>query len=178
MLSVCSGDGRDLVGVLTNRPDSDRVSAVLVELHPVLAQQARDAAIGAGLTQIEVRTADASNPDAYDGAAPADLVLLVGILGNIADADVWRLIDFVPRLCSPGATLIWSRGRHFTRELPGVTIGDLNDKVRARFAEGGFTETAYDTHDTSGFPALGVVQYEGSGTNDPPEPGPLFTFLR
>lgn len=178
VLSVCSGDGRDLLGVLAKRPDADRVSAVLIELHPVLAQQARDAAIDAGLSQIEVRTADASNPDAYDGAAPADLVLLVGILGNIADIDVWRLIDFAPRLCTPGATLIWSRGRHFTRELPGVTLGDLNDEVRARFAEACFTEIAYQTHDTSGLPALGVVLYEGSGTNEPLESGRLFTFLR
>ena len=178
VLSVCSGDGRDLLGTLANRSDADRVSAVLMELHPVLAQQARDAATGAGLTQIEVRTVDASTSDAYQGAAPADVVLLVGILGNIADTDVWRLIDFAPRLCSPGATLLWSRGRHFTRELPGVTLGDLNHEVRARFAEAGFTETAYETHDTSGLPALGVVRYDGPGTIEPLEPSPLFTFLR
>ena len=95
--------------------------------------QARDAVDAAGLGQVEVRTVDAGDPAAYEGAAPADVVLLVGIFGNVADADVWRLVEFAPRLCSPGATLIWSRGRHFTRDLPGVTRGDLNDAVRARF---------------------------------------------
>ena len=178
VLSVCSGDGRDVLGVLANRNDADRVSAVLMELHPGLAQQARDAATAAGLSQVEVRTVDAGSSDAYEGAAPADVVLLVGIFGNIADTDVWRLIDFAPRLCSPRATLIWSRGRHFTRDLPGVTSGDLNDEVQARFAEAGFTDIAYETHATSGLPALGVVRYEGPHVDRPLESSPLFTFLR
>lgn len=178
VLSVCSGDGRDLLGVLADRHDADRVFAVLMELHPGLAQQARDRAAAAGLSQVEVRTVDASTTDAYERAAPADVVLLVGIFGNVADTDVWRLIDFAPRLCRPGATLIWSRGRHFTRDLAGVTLGDLNDEVRARFAKAGFTETDYETHDTSGLPALGVARYEGVCADRPLESSPLFTFLR
>lgn len=180
VLSVCSGDGRDLLGVLASGDGADRVSAVLMELHPGLAQRARDAAEAAGLGQVEVRTVDAGDPAAYEGAAPADVVLLVGIFGNVADADVWRLVEFAPRLCSPGATLIWSRGRHFTRDLPGVTRGDLNDAVRARFAGAGagFAETDYETHEGRGLPALGVVRYEGRRAGGPSEPGPLFTFLR
>ena len=142
LLSVCSGDGRDLLGVLAERGDAYRVSAVLMELHPDLAQQARDAAAATGLAQVEVRTVDASDAEAYRDAAPADLVLLVGIFGNIADIDVWRLIEFAPQLCRPGATLVWSRGRKFTRVLPGVTAGDINDEVRAKFAAAGFAETA------------------------------------
>jgi hypothetical protein len=149
-----------------------------MELHPKLAQQARDDAAAAGLTQVEVLTVDASTTDAYQGAAPADVVLLVGIFGNVADDDVWRLIDFAPRLCRPGATLIWSRGRRFTRDLPGVTPGDLNDKVRARFADSGFVEASYETHDSSGLPALGVVRDKGSPVELPLEAAPLFTFLR
>lgn len=178
VLSVCSGDGRDLLGVLAKRNDGDRVSAVLMELHPELAQQARDDAAAVGLTRVRVHTVDASTTDAYRGAAPADVVLLVGIFGNVADDDVWRLIDFAPRLCRPGATLIWSRGRRFTRDLPGVTLGDLNDKVRTRFADSGFAEASYETHDGSGLPALGVVRYEESPVELPLKAAPLFTFLR
>jgi SAM-dependent methyltransferase len=177
-LSVCSGDGRDLLGVLAQRSDAERVSAVLMELHPGLAQQARDAVRAAGLNRVEVRTVDASTTDAYDGAAPADVVLLVGIFGNVADDDVWRLIDFAPRLCRPGATLIWSRGRHFTRDLPGVTPGDLNDEVRAKFVSAGFTEARYETHNSGSLPAIGVVRYEGPPAELPLESRPLFTFLR
>ena len=32
VLSICAGDGRDLLGVLASRPDATRVSATLVEL--------------------------------------------------------------------------------------------------------------------------------------------------
>lgn len=178
VLSVCAGDGRDLLGVLAERGDAYRVSAVLMELQPDLAQQARDAAAAAGLLQVEVRTVDAGNAEAYRGAAPADLVLLVGIFGNIADIDVWRLIGFAPQLCRPGATLIWSRGRKFTRDLPGVTAGDLNDEVRAKFAAAGFSEAAYEPHDSTSLPALGVVRYDGPPAELEPDQPPLFTFLR
>lgn len=178
VLSVCSGDGRDLLGVLAGRPDAGRVSAVLMELHPGLAQQARDAAATAGLARVEVRTVDASDAAGYVGAVPADVVLLVGIFGNVADDDVWRLIDLAPQLCRAGATLIWSRGRRFRRDLPGVTAGDLNDEVRARFAEAGFTEMSYETHDSDGLPALGVVRYDGPPVELRSEQAPLFTFLR
>ena len=177
VLSVCAGDGRDVLGVLAERGEADRVSVVLMELHPDLAQQARDAAAAAGMAQVEVRTVDASNAEAYRGAAPADLVLLVGIFGNIADIDVWRIIEFAPQLCRPGATLIWSRGRKFTRVLPGVTAGDINDEVRAKFAAAGFSETAYEPHNSTSLPALGVVRYDGPPVEFRPDQPPLFALL-
>jgi hypothetical protein len=178
ILSVCSGDGRDVLGVLADREDAERVSAVLLELQPELAQQARDAAAAAGLRQVEVRTLDASRVDAYRDAAPADLVLMVGIFGNITDADISRLIAFAPQLCHPSAALVWSRGRKFNRELPGVTSGDLNDEVRSQLQAAGFSEVAYETHESGGWPALGVVRYMGPRVELRPDQPPLFTFLR
>ena len=169
ILSACAGDGRDVIGVLRERSDADRVSAVLVELHPGLAERARETAAAAGLTGFEVRTADAGRSDAYAGAVPASIVLLVGIFGNITDEDLWRLLAFAPQLCAPGATLLWSRS---------TDGSDRNDEVRARLADAGFTELDYatsggDDDDT----ALGVVRYDG-----PPvawRPGqPLFSFVR
>jgi hypothetical protein len=178
VLGLCSGDGRDLLGVLAERDDAARVTAVLLELHAGLAQQARDAAAAAGLHGVEVRTVDASTVEAYHDAAPADLVLMVGIFGNVADEDVWRLVAFAPALCRPGATLLWSRGRRFSRELPGVTAGDLNAEVRARFAAAGFDEVAYETHDDGGLPALGVARYDGPPVGLRLDQPALFTFLR
>ena len=164
--------------MLSKRSDAGRVSAVLLELQPDLAQRARDAAATAGLAQVQVRTVDASSIDAYRDAVPADMVLMVGIFGNIADNDIWRLIAFTPQLCRPGTTLVWSRGRKFSRELPGVTSGDLNDEVRAKFAAAGFLEDVYETHEGGGRPALGVVHYAGPPVGLRPSPKPLFTFLR
>ena len=185
ILSACAGDGRDVIGVLRDRADADRVSAVLVELHPAIASRARDAAADAGLAGVEVRTADAGHSDAYGGAVPAQIVLLVGIFGNISDDDLWRLLTFAPQLCAPGATLLWSRG--LAGGGSGATTGhtgevrvegsDRNDQVRARLTEAGFTELDYGTSGGEDAAALGVVRYDG-----PPvalQPGqPLFRFRR
>ena len=168
ILSLCAGDGRDLLQVLAERDDSDRVSATLVELHPGLAEQARTGAAAAQLESVEVLTADAGCTDTYASAVPADIVLLVGIFGNITDADVHQTVQAAPQLCAAGATLLWSRGR---QEV------DLNDDVRRWFGEAGFNELDYATHDSRSRPALGAMRYDG-----PPQvlqPGRrLFTFVR
>ncbi len=151
VLSCCSGDGRDLLEVLAHRADAERVSAVLVELHPAIADRARRAAAGSA-ARIEVRTADAGVTDTYLGAVP----------------DLARTIATAPALCRPAATLLWTRAR---------AGEDLNDTVRARFAAAGFTELDYATLDTGSWPAVGVVRYDGPpmslATGER-----LFTFLR
>jgi hypothetical protein len=167
VVSACAGDGRDLLEVLAERPDAHRVSATLVELHPTIANHAVRAATGLA-ARIEVRVRDAGWTDAYVGAVPADLVLLVGIFGNISEADMVRTIGAAPALCSPGATLVWSRAREG---------GDLNDVVRNRFAAAGFVELDYATLDVDSLPAAGAMRYAG-----PPRPLVgglrLFTFVR
>jgi Methyltransferase domain len=169
VLSSCAGDGRDILGVLAGRDDGERFTVTLIELHPGLAARARSTAASlAARAQVEVRTADAGNTDAYADAAPADLVLMVGVFGNITDEDLARTIEAMPQLCTPGATLIWTRGRD--RE-------DRNDQVRAWFAASGFAEIEYATLDRGGRPAVGVVRYDGPAR--PFRPGvPLFTFVQ
>jgi hypothetical protein len=168
VLSSCSGDGRDVLGVLAGRPDAGRVDATLVEINPVLARRARRAAAGLP-ARVEVREADAGTTSAYLGAVPADLVLLVGVFGNIDDADLATTIAAAPTLCAPGATLLWTRGRD---------RGDHNDVVRRRFADAGFAELDYATVDRGGSkPSVGAVRYDGPPR--PCEPGrALFTFVR
>jgi hypothetical protein len=171
VLSVCAGDGRDIIGALTGRADAARVRVTLLEVHPGIADSARRRAAEADLTeQVEVRTVDAGTSDAYLDLPPADLVLLVGIFGNISDEDLERTITASAALCAPGAALLWSRGR-------GGSLTDRNDAVRGWFREAGFTELDYATSDRGHRPALGLVRYDG-----PPEavqPGQRwFTFTR
>ena len=132
IVSVCAGDGRDLLEVLASRPDAGRVSATLVELDAGLADRART--LGADLAGVEVRTADAGDPGSYAGLPPADLVLLCGVLGNVSDADVAQVLSVLPALCADGARVVWSR----TRREP-----DLTPSVRAWLGEAGFREVAF-----------------------------------
>ncbi|MBB2891828.1 class I SAM-dependent methyltransferase [Flexivirga oryzae] len=168
IVSVCAGDGRDIIDVLRTRPDADRVTVVLLEAHPEVADLARQRARHAGLDQIEVRTCDAADTGSYVGAVPADIVLLVGLLGNMSHDDVSTTIAATPQMCGPGASLIWSRGRD---------LDDINDRVRREFAEAGFTERAYVASDRRTRPAVGVMRYDGPAVPLDPDRR-LFTFFR
>ncbi|MGI8713124.1 MAG: SAM-dependent methyltransferase [Solirubrobacteraceae bacterium] len=167
VLSACAGDGRDLLEVLARRDDASRVSATLVELHTGIAGRARRHGATTA-AQVEVRAADAGLSDTYIGAVPAKLVLLVGIFGNISNADLQRTVAAAPQLCDRAATLLWSRGCH---------DADRNGDVRRWFAAAGFTELDYVALETGSRPAVGVVRYDG-----PPRPlvagRHLFTFVR
>ncbi len=167
VLSACAGDGRDVLGVLANRSDASRVDATLIEIDPQIAATAARAGADTE-AHVEIRTADAGSTDAYIGAVPAELVLMVGIFGNISHADLRGTIAAAPQFCRPGATLLWSRGRD---------RGDLGAVIRAWFAAAGFRELEYATLEQGSLPAVGAVCYEGAA--QPLTPGRhLFTFRR
>lgn len=134
-VSVCAGQGHDLLGVLSARSDSARVRATLVELDEGNVAVAREAVSAAGLDHVEVVCADAGLPETYLGAVPADLVLLAGVFGNISHADVRRTVAALPQLCAPRATVIWTR----TRREP-----DLTPQLRQWLKLAGFVEEAFD----------------------------------
>jgi hypothetical protein len=112
---------------------------VLVESDPHNAALARHGAAEAGLSQVEVRAADASRVASYAGALPADVLLLCGIFGNVSEDDIRRTAQAAPALCAAGATVIWTRHRR---------APDLTPRTREWFRAGGFEEVAFDTPDT------------------------------
>jgi Methyltransferase domain len=114
VISICAGQGRDLLEVLADHPRSHDVRALLVELDPRNAEMARKAATGLA---VEVITADAALTDHYAGMAPADLVLACGVFGNITNDDIRRTVDFCTRLCATGGTVIWTRHRRDEPDL-------------------------------------------------------------
>jgi hypothetical protein len=135
VVSMCAGQGRDVLGVLEDHPRRDDVTARLVERDLHNADEARLAVEEASLTGVEVVTGDAAVTDAYVGAVPADLVMVCGVFGNIVDSDIERTIAHLPMLCAPAATVIWTRHRR-----PPDTTG----AVRRWFAERGFEEVTFE----------------------------------
>jgi hypothetical protein len=136
LLSLCAGDGRDVLGALHGHPRAGDVTGRLVELDPQLAAAARKEAARRGLRGLEVVTGDASTTTAAAGIVPADVVLLCGIFGNVRDADVENTVRHAPELCARGATVLWTRGR-----FPP----DLTPKIRRWFTDAGFEEVAFVT---------------------------------
>ena len=118
VVSMCSGEGRDLIEPISRLGVGARIRGRLVELDPTLAGRARDAAAAARLDGLEVVEGDAGVTTAYEGAVPADLVLVCGVFGNISDQDIKRAVASLPSFCAPSATLIWTRHRRAPDRTP------------------------------------------------------------
>jgi hypothetical protein len=167
VLSLCAGQGRDLLDVLVGRADAARVRARLIEYDPRNVEVARARAAAGNLGGVTVVRADAGDPVSYQGAVPADLVLVAGVLGNISDADVRATVETLPQLCAANATVIWTR----VREAP-----DLTPAIRGWLADAGFVERAFEAPAGVLF-SVGVHRFAGR-----PQPltrtGKLFEFVR
>ncbi len=139
VLSLCAGDGRDLLPVLA--AVAPHTPALLVELDPGLARSAHASAAALGLDGVEVRIADAGSTDACHGWGPSDLLLACGVFGNVVDADMERTVASLPGLLAPGGHVVWTRGAAVPDD-PTERPGDPAEHVRRAFARAGFVEVA------------------------------------
>lgn len=119
-ISLCAGQGRDLIGVLASHPRAADVTARLVELDPRNSEVAARLASGAGLDSVEIVTGDASLTSQYADIAPADIVLACGLFGNMSNAHIEATIGYCAQLCAMGGTVIWTRGRWVPDLVPQV----------------------------------------------------------
>ena len=169
ILSLCAGDGRDLVPVVAGHARRRDVDAVLIEQDARLVAAANQRCTETGLApQIAVRQGDAGDVAVSSDVIPVDLLMLCGIFGNISDADIATTVNATPQLVAPGGFVIWTRGSFEP---------DRREQIRAWFRECGCDEISYDA-EPNGY-GVGVVQRPMS-TRTPSEPptGRLFTFTR
>jgi hypothetical protein len=151
LISLCAGQGRDVIGALDGHPRRKDARARLVELDERNVVVARAAAHAAGLPGVEIVRADAGMTDACVGAVPAEIVVVCGIFGNIAAVDIQATVAALPSLCARGALVLWTRHR-----LPP----DQTPAIRAWFGEAGFREENFDVSD-DGFMAVGAHRLTG-----------------
>ena len=167
ILSLCAGDGRDLLPVLARSRKRRRVCARLIEREPRLAERARALASQNGLGSVDVVCGDAALTDDYRDAVPADLVLVCGIFGNVSDEDVHRTVAATPQLCDEHGLVIWTRGRRHP---------DLTPTIRGWFAAAGFVERAFESPGPGSY-AVGMEELRDAPSSL--EPGQrLFEFVR
>ena len=166
IVSLCAGDGRDVLPELALRP-ALAPEVLLVELEPTLARDAAENAAGLGLAGVLVAEADAGDTAVFVDALPCDLLLLCGIFGNIADDDIRATLAAVPAMVRPGGYVVWTRG--------WFEHGDLRPQVREWSVEAGLSEVSYE-----GAPAqYGVGLYRcPEVAQSGPLPERLFTFIR
>jgi hypothetical protein len=160
VVSLCAGQGRDLLPVVASHPRGADVRARLVELDP------RNVAAIPPRPNVEVVQGDAALLSAYAGAVPADVVLACGVFGNVTDADIEHTIEHLSMLCAPSAAVIWTRG---------ASAPDLRPAIRRWFAENGFEEEFFLAEPDS----FGVGVHRFIGEPRPLDPAvKLFTFVR
>ena len=147
LVSLCAGQGRDVLGVLPGHPRRDDVSAVLVEYDPRNAAVAAEHAAAENLSAVEVREADAGLVSNYADALPADVLLLCGIFGNISDDDIRRTVAASASICAPGGTVLWTRHRR---------APDLTGELRSWFEAAGFAEVAFYAPPTATLIGMGA----------------------
>jgi len=152
VISICAGQGHDLLGVLGDYPYANMVHARLVELDVQNVEAAQKRAAALGLKTVEIALGDAALLSAYEGAVPADIVLACGVFGNISDGDIFHTVDLLPQLCAADATVIWTRSR---REP------DITPVIRQYLADHGFAEADFIAPDNVLF-SVGVNRFIGA----------------
>ena len=164
LISMCAGQGRDVLGVLEDHPRRRDVRALLVELDERNAAVAR-ARAGDLDADVEVLVVDAGRTDSYAGRVPAEVVLVCGVFGNISDRDIERTVDALPTLCAADATVIWTRHRGSP---------DLTPQIREWFAAAGFVEEAFIAPTDMRY-GVGAQRFRGEPR--PHHPTALFDFV-
>lgn len=141
IVSVCAGQGRDVLEVLAGRADVADLEVTLVELDPENVAVARQLA-DAVAARVEVVRGDAGVLSTYERVGPADLLLVCGVFGNVSDDDVARTVAALPMLCGRDATVLWTRHRR---------APDLTPSIRQWFDDAGFVETAFVAPEDAGW---------------------------
>jgi hypothetical protein len=170
LISMCAGEGRDVLPVLADQDEPDQTRALLVELNPQLAERARTTAADLGLANVDVTTADAGITDPYLNFAPAHIVLACGVFGNISSDHIRQTIATLPSLLTDHGIVIWTRGRNDDDTEPCHDIRDW-------FTDHGFTEVAFTAPHNARFR---VGMHRPDPRTEPPQPlrtgTPMFTF--
>jgi hypothetical protein len=169
IVSLCAGDGRDVIGVLQAHGRRSEVEAYLVELNgQSVADGARQAA-AAGLEKVVhfIHT-DATDYSNYKNLVPCDIVLVCGVWGHVPVNDRTKLIRALASFCKPGATVIWTRS---------ISKGTLRvQEVQSQFDGSSWSPVRLSTTSDEKW-AVGTYRFRGPSL-ELPSGGRIFNFRK
>lgn len=160
IISLCAGQGHDVVGAVRDAPRRSDVRALLVEWDERNVAAARNRIEEAGLDGIEVRQGDSGITDSYADAVPAQIVLSCGVYGSLTRENIDSTAATLPQLCDEGAQVIWTAHR---------STPNLYPTVEAAFQRHGFNPVWTDPDE-----AFGVSRYRLTADPQPLQPGVRF----
>jgi Methyltransferase domain len=170
IISICAGDGRDVLEAVSEHHRCGDVQAFLLDNHAASLERGQRSAEKASMSEnLHFMNADASLASSFTGLGHADLVLISGVLGHLDHADVPRLITKLPMLVKKGGSVIW------TRHLKLHDGGKQIPSIRKMFLKSHFQETFFGCASPEGFV---VVCDRFCGNQTPLDGGQrLFDFI-
>lgn len=156
IVSICAGDGRDVIGALSDHPRRGDVTASLLDTHAPSLDRGRAAARAAGLERrLEFLCSDATLGASYRGIVPADLVIVSGVLGHQSNAGIRRFLENFPMLCKSGGSVIWNR--HLVTNEGAKDVVEIREHLRRL----DFEEAHFSVTSRNGF-AVGRSRFRGA----------------
>lgn len=111
LISICAGDGRDVIGVLQSHSRRGDVTSWLVEQDGQSVADGFEHAARAGLqNSIHFVHGDATVYETYADIAPANVVLLCGVWGHVPISERPDLVRALAAVCRPTGSVVWTRG--------------------------------------------------------------------
>jgi hypothetical protein len=138
ILSMCAGDGRDVIGAVRAHRRRKDVAAWLVELNSQSVELGKGYSVNAGLERsLKFINADATVYETYKSIGAADIVLVCGVWGHVPANEKTLLVKAVSTLCKPGGAVIWTRGTSKgiarVREIEALFAGSWWNKGRVTY---------------------------------------------
>ncbi len=155
IVSICAGDGRDVIEALSDHPRREDVTAALLDTDAESLERGRAAAREAGLDrQLHFLCADATAAESYAGMVPADVILISGVMGHVDEANIPHFLGSLPMLCKTGGFLVWNRGLVANRGAEHVRL------IRDILLRLEFEERHYEVATRKGF-VIGRSRFDG-----------------
>ena len=154
VVSVCCGDGRDLLTALINHPREKDVVAYLIDQERALIESGQDSANLSGIGhQLNFIVGDATLASSYKGIVPADLVLVCGVFGHVLKEDLPKLVQSLGGMCKTGGYVIWTRhAKAWDGEIHVPLINQL-------FEQTGFEPISFSVTE-EGASCIGTYRYK------------------
>lgn len=110
IISVCAGDGRDILRTLAGHKRLADARVRLVELDPNLVADGENASKALGLSNhVEFVNGDATDPGSYRAVAPANIVVMCGMLGLVDFPELPNVVRAMQALCAHKGHVVWTR---------------------------------------------------------------------
>ena len=155
IVSLCAGDGRDVIGALAGHQRRSDISVWFLDIHAESLARGQVIAEQAGLAgQVRFIETDAGLMENYAGMVPADIVLLSGFLGCIRQQDILGLIASLPMLCKSGGFVIWNK--HLVANGGPATVPVIREMLEREL----FEEVHFQITESDGY-AVGRVRFCG-----------------